>query len=171
MPAAPEEIDAADALVREGFPQARLWQVSAWPGVSRLADWAPDASAAQVDHLSADSTVAVSVRTVHGRRSARVLRRMHGEKHLQRGHADHRETRVGVPEASYTVTISVDGQPVAARRWDEEDSWWLAADLADSTALVVAGAAGTPAATELRTVTDVEPLLAARRTHLLRPQS
>lgn len=55
-----------------------------------------------------------------------------------------------------------------ARRSDEEDSWWLAADLADGTAVVVHGAAGEPATTGLRTVTEVEPLLAARRRHLLR---
>ncbi|WP_010525742.1 hypothetical protein [Nesterenkonia sp. F] len=176
MPITPEEIDAADALVRERFDHARLVEASlasgdSRTGAARLARWAPDASEAQVDHLvaeeSQDETVSISVRTVRDLPSPHVLRRMHGQAIMQRNHARYRPSAVGATDEARAVRISLDGEPVAALRWDEEESWWLAADLADGTAVVVTGTVGTPVTTELRTVTDVEPLLAARRRHLL----
>ncbi|GAA1175873.1 hypothetical protein GCM10009674_10770 [Nesterenkonia xinjiangensis] len=170
MPIPPEEIDAADALVRERVTITPFWEVASWPGLSTLAEWSSDPSVAQVDHLSESEAVVISVRTAHHQDSTRVLKRMHARSLMQRGDVPYQETRVGIPEASRATTLSVDGQYFEAQHWADADSWWLAVDLTDGTAVVVGGAIQMPVARELRAVTEIEPLLTARRERLLRHQ-
>ncbi|MFD5822282.1 hypothetical protein [Nesterenkonia xinjiangensis] len=95
---------------------------------------------------------------------------MHARSLMQRGDVPYQETRVGIPEASRATTLSVDGQYFEAQHWADADSWWLAVDLTDGTAVVVGGAIQMPVARELRAVTEIEPLLTARRERLLRHQ-
>ncbi|GAB3194651.1 hypothetical protein [Nesterenkonia suensis] len=158
-----DEIDAADELVREQFPRTRLWHVASWPGVSALADWSADATKAQVDHLGEDGAPAVSVRTDHGLDWVRALRRMHGQSLLHRGTTTYRQSPVGDPAAASEIRILVDGESIEARLWEESESWWLVATVDDEISLLMRGDADRSPSTDLFAVTDVEPLLAARR--------
>lgn len=163
----PEEIDAADALARELLHSTQLWEAVAQETTSVLVHWSPDGSNAQVDHYVEQAGPVLSVFTAHGQNGPKVLNRKYGQTMMHRNKSTYQPTQIWAPELAETRSLHIDGHPVEAQYWADKDYWWLAVDLPDGTALVVKGAPDFPIPNEIRCVTDIEPLLAARRKRLL----